>query len=1100
MDKAFLRGNVYPGLKLFFSNRLEILAEKLAKELKTPLASPLEKEIIVVQSKGMERWVSMQLAHYHGICANCRFPFPNAILNEIFRTVIPNLSEEPSCEPEIMTWRIMKVLPHCLKKPGFESLKAYLENDDHDLKRFQLSERIAQAFDQYLIYRPEMILHWEKGRESHWQAVLWRMVVSDGEKPHWPAIREAFLKRVKRSLIEIKNLPERISVFGISALPPFHMEVIAEIARFIPVNLFLMNPCREYWGDIVSDREVKKIRKRSNKEKTVTEILYLEKGNSLLASLGILGRDFFDLIYSFDYEEHDCFKEPFGSNMLASIQSDILNLRERGKEKGKKAAVPKADTSVQIHSCHSPMREIEVLHDNLLAMFEEDSDLLPKDILVMTPDIEPYTPFIEAVFDAPGDDSGRIPYSIADRSLKNESNIINIFLAILGLCGSRFGASQVINIFESRAVHTKFGLSEKDLDTIKRWVDQTGIRWGIDEKTRRQMGLPGFSENTWKFGLERLLLGYAMPSQEKKLFQGILPYGHIEGHEVEVLGNFLRFTEQLFSYVISLAQARPINKWVKTLIEILEYFFSSDEDSEREIKAIRDMLNDLAGIQEKSRFDAKIKLPVIMSYLRHKCERKGFGFGFLTGGVTFCTMLPMRSIPFKVICLMGMNNEAYPRESKRLNFDLLAQHPKPGDRSRRNDDRYLFLEALLSARRKFYVSYVGQSIQDNSPIPPSVVVSELMDYLEQGFMFSGKSILDHVVTKHRLQAFNPKYFKKNGKLFSYSENNYRAAQCSLEQRHNPLPFVSQGLSKPDETWRNIDIKLLDIFFANPARFLLNRRLGIYLEERALFLREKEPFDLKGIERYKLEQELLEKSLEGYDLKNLYPVIKASGRIPLGTIGGCLYEIMSEEIERFAATVRSFSGDEAFKPIDINLNIDAFVLGGNIKGVFNKGLIHYRYTKIKPKDHLKLWIHHLILNSIKTDTYPQESVLIGMNHKGLVSVWTYPPVENSKEILKELLEIYWEGLSRPLQFFPESSWEYACSVLERSKSESQAISNALDKWEGNDFNPGESEDVYYQLCFREGLPLDAEFRKTAKKIFAPILTYRKEIKHAENKEL
>ena len=231
-----------PGLKLFVSNRLEILVKKLAEEFQTPLSAPLKKEVIVVQSKGMERWISMELARYHGICANCRFPFPNTMIDEIFRVFFPDLVEYSPFQPKIMTWKIMKHLLDCLKQPGFETLHAYVGNERDSLKCYQISERIAHTFDQYLVFRPEMILDWEKGKENHWQALLWRMLIRDERKPHRTALREDFFKRIRTHTPELNNLPERISVFGISSLPPFHMEVFAALSKIIPITLFLMNP------------------------------------------------------------------------------------------------------------------------------------------------------------------------------------------------------------------------------------------------------------------------------------------------------------------------------------------------------------------------------------------------------------------------------------------------------------------------------------------------------------------------------------------------------------------------------------------------------------------------------------------------------------------------------------------------------------------------------------------------------------------------------------------------------------------------------------------------------------------------------------------
>ncbi len=1080
-------------LRLFTSNRLEILADILAEVLEEPLTSVLDEEIIVVQSKGMERWVSMQLAQRHGICANYRFPFPNAFVHEVFQKVIPDLPERSDFDPKTITWRIMKLLPSCIRKPSFESLSAYLGDTQRNLKRFQLSERIADTFDQYLLFRPELIFRWENGEENNWQAVLWRELVKETGTMHRAALGKAFCKATEEFPTTIHSLPERISVFGISALPRFHIQMLEAISRFSQINIFLMNPCKEYWGDILSDWEMKKTIARKGKRDIAFEELHLEKGNSLLASMGVLGKDFFDLVNEYDCEEFPSFKNSGENNLLSWIQSDILNLRDRHRDLNAKEMIARNDNSIQVHSCHSPMREIEVLHDRLLDMFEKDSDLLPKDILVMTPDIETYAPYIQAVFDTPADASRKIPFSIADRSIRQESEIINTFFAILDLLGSRFTASQVFAILESTAVHRKFDIMDADLALVRKWLTDTRIRWGIDSKERSQLGLPALAENTWEAGLERLILGYALPGHNENMFNGILPYDHIEGSDASVLGKFLDFTEQLFTYVRSLSQSRSLNQWSTTLTELCEKFFMPEEDTEREMQVIRRTLNDLGDMQKIAVFDEDIDINVIKWHLRDSLETEGFGFGFITQGVTFCAMLPMRSIPFKVICCVGMNGDAYPRQAKLLGFDLIAKHPKPGDRSRRNDDRYLFLEAILSARKILYISYVGQNIQDNSIIPPSVVVNELTDYIEQGFTISGKKILDHIFTKHRLQAFSPEYFKEGKKLFSYSEENCLAAQCILEAREAPISFISRGLSNLEEEWKTVDLNDLSTFFSNPSRFLLYKRLGIHLEERALILEDRETFEIKELDKYLLNKKLLEQKLEGGNLQDFFAIVHSSGQLPHGTLGECIFEELSQGVESFVEKSKPYIPETILKPLEVDLNISGFRLTGRINPIYPERLLFYRYARVKARDRLVVWIHHLALNSVMADTYPRTSMLAGLEpdkrREAVWAAWEYSPVENSEEILGKLLKEYWEGLMKPLHFFPDTSWTYVHTMLEKNKSEEDAINSARKIWEKTDYSRGECEDPCYQLCFGNTDPLDSEFRRIAEEVFRPFLEHQ-----------
>jgi exodeoxyribonuclease V gamma subunit len=1078
-------------LRLFTGNRLDLLASALAEVLETPLASPLNQEVIVVQSKGMERWLSMQLATHFGVCANCRFPFPNAFVYEIFQDILPDLPDFSIFDPKFSTWKIMNLLPSHLDEPGFESLKNYLAGPSGSLKQLQLSWRIAETFDQYILYRPDMIARWEAGEEDHWQAVVWRDLAKGLEKQHRAGLGKILMEEILSSAPGTFRLPQRVSIFGISYLPPFHLQIFEGLSRLTEVNLFLLNPCREYWGDISSERDTRRVISRQKTPEVGPEKLFLEKGNPLLASMGSLGKDFFELLTAFDYEETTFFRDPENSHLLASIQSDILNLKDRAEHSNEKTMVSEDDRSIQIHSCHSPMREVEVLYDHLLEMFERNSGLLPKDILVMTPDIETYAPFVQAVFDAPEDENRRIPYSIADRSMRKESQVVESFLAMLNLWGERLTAPQVLGILESPPVDARFDLTDADLDLIVRWVRDVAIRWGADEQDRLQWSSNAFRENTWRGGLERLLLGYALPGKDENLFGGILPYDRIEGSEAAVLGSFIEFVEQLFHFVASLSISRSLGQWSEHLMNILSSFFLPGEDSKRELHVVRQVISDLGSIQEVSGFGEPVDIRIIKWCLDKYLEREGFGHGFITGGVTFCSMLPMRSIPFKVICLIGMDVNSYPRQSKAPDFDLIAKHPRPGDRSARNDDRYLFLEAIISAREKLYISTTGQSCQDNSTIPPSVLVSELMDYLDRAFKFPHGDGPDSFVIKHRLQPFSPAYFKGDRRLFTYSDGRLKEAGCILKEKTRPPLLISAALSPPEEELRIINITQLCRFYGNPARFLLDKRFGIVLEDKSSLLEETECFELSGLEKYSLEQALVESRLAGRELTGLFSSIKAAGKLPHGVPGECAFKSMSQGVEAFARGMEPYLLRQELVPLDIDLHLSGFTITGRIHSIFQQRMVRYRYARLKAKDHLSLWIHHLILNALQKPGHPRKSMIAGLNF-GKWFALEYAPVENSREVLEHLLHEYWNGLVRPLHFFPETSLKYAQLVLQKGKLPEEALLKAESNWSGGDYGRGECEDPHYQLCFKSGSPIDAEFQRISEEIFRPLLACQKEI--------
>jgi len=1048
-------------LHLHTSNRLEKLIKALAEIVKIPRSHPLAPEFIVVQSKGLERWLVMELAIQLGIWTNGYFPFPEATLRRLFKEVL-GYYWSTIFDEKGLTWGILEILPTFLANHPVSELHDYLQEDTVGIKRYQLATQLAASFDQYLVYRPSWIEAWEAAQHppAEWQANLWRALVQRYGTQHRVKLRNEFFQKLPSA-----HLPKRLSVFGISALPPFYLEVLAKVSQVTEVHIFLLNPCQEYWGDIVSDADIARKTNRAKEKPATPEEQYLEKGNSLLASMGQLGRDFMDLLLDYPYVSHEYFEEPGELTLLRSLQADILHLCERTVP----SLLEPADRSVQIHVCHSAMREVEVLHDQLLALLEENPGLLPKDIVVMMPEVESYAPFIEAVFTTIPQEDQQIPFYIADRSLRGKSLLINTLFAILELPQSRFSANEVLAILEVPAVQKRFGLVEVDLDLMRPWITQTGIRWGMDAVSRNQMGLPAFEENTWRAGLNRLLLGYALPTwarpEEERLFNGILPFGNLEGREALILGKLVAFVESLHETVQQLAIPRSLPQWVDFLNKLLENFFLPEEEHEAELQQVRKLLNELVEQGQKVGFSQTISSQVVIIHLQRYLQETPQPIPFLTGRVTFGAMVPMRSIPFKVVCLLGMNDQAYPRASKTIAFDLLKQHPQKGDRSRRQNDRYLFLEALLSARDYFYISYVGQSIQDNTPIPPSVLVSELLDYIQAGF---GQS----VVTRHPLQPFSPRYFNHSDqRLFSFSSEYGAASMESLKERRNRPAFLEEDLP-PAVLGPSVSLEKLTRFFMHPTQFLLKERLGLKLPTTPGWLEEKEPFEVQGLERYLLSQTLVEKSLHGTDLDKYLKIAKAMGQLPPGRLGEHVYQQLQQQIQPFLEKVRRATRQPPLAPYPVNLAIDGIHVTGYLNQLWPHRLVHYRCTTLKAKDHIKLWIHHIIINLLEDSNLPRQSLLIGQD-----ATWEYQPLERAGELLTDLLKWYQEGLVRPLPLFPQSSWLFAQS-LNQGKTEAEAFQQANQGWQ---------PDEYYQWCFGSWRPLESErFKVLAKQFFEPLL--------------
>lgn len=1078
------------GLFLYTSNKLETLLDKLSENMRISPLHPMQPEVIIVQSKGMERYIHLEIARKNKISANILFPFPKPFVYEIFQKKYA-LPETSPFSPELLTWKIMKVLPGLMESKGFESVLNYVKNDDTGLKLYQLSEKIAGVFDQYLIYRPDMIMKWDKGNfsgpnvsyDEKWQSGLWQKIMEGEEsnqKFHHAALKNLFLSE---SGFE-KGLPERISVFGISTLPPYYIDIFNELSKEIEVAIYYLNPCKEYWEYAYSEKEILNFFKNGFTE----DDQYFDSGNRLLASMGTMGREFFSLVLNTVGDTGaSFFEDGKGDSILSCMQADILNLRERKTGNADNLEVGKGDTSFQIHSCHSPMREIEVLHNNLLSLFEEKKDLLPKDIIVMMPDVTTYAPLIQSVFDVSEGETKKIPYSIADIYLRNSNRIADTLLEILSIDNKRFRASSVLDILGVESVYRNFDFSIDDLELIMRWVKDVGINWGINGSYKEKLGLPGFHENTWEFGLDRMLLGYVLsPDEAISTFSGILPYGEIEGDDGHTLGRFIHFCEKLFKLKTSLKKPRTLMQWVDTLEDILADFFISDETTENDLKEIRNILTDrgLAGFYELSGFSGEVTIEIITHVLTKKLENTTGEKGYISTGVTFCTLLPMRSIPFKVIYILGMNENDFPRNYRKPGFDLMERQKRLCDSSKRHEDRYLFLETILSARENYFISYIGQSIKDNSELPPSSLVCELIDYIDIAW---GPSISGHVITKHPLQPFSPDYFDPKYKPFSYSRQNCAAARLSFERKReekkfvgNPLPAVS-----PDE-WEEIDLNRLSRFFFTPAEFFLKERLYITREITDMTMPdEREPFTLSALDKYLIKKEYTDLSLKKGGCRDFYTVFKAKGKLPHGRTGVSDFLKVEKDARDFLSVVEIFLNEMPLSPVEINYSIKKppMCLRGYLKNIYSDGQIFYRPANITVKDRLNAWIYHLALNANQKETGARKTYVLGQDRQIFYLEFD---AAYARTTLENLVSHFYQGLSTPLPFSPLTSFAYASALGEKEENEVAAEANARKKWLSGYYHTGEYENPYNRMCLEKDFYTKSEFKKTAISIFEPMI--------------
>ena len=884
-----------------------------------PLA-PLEAETILVQSNGVAEWLKIALADELGVCAATRVALPARFLWEAYRGMLGR-ERVPSRSPYDkgpLTWRLMRLLPALLAEPVFHPLRHFLGDGDPE-RRLQLAERLADLFDQYQVYRADWLADWSAGRDQlrcargearalapdqRWQAALWRAVndslPAQQRDSGRATIHQQFVDE-SASGAPAGRLPRRVVLFGMSTLPYQTLQAVAALARHTQVVLAVPNPCQFYWGDIIEGRELlraahKRQRARGGVDLGAVPLEELHAhSHPLLASWGRQGRDFIRLLDEFDNADSqaqaqaqahgqlriDLFSEGEGEHLLGQVQAavrDMLPLHEHPRH-----AVSRADRSIEFHVAHSVQREVEVLHDQLLSWFGALDGLRPRDVVVMVPDIDTFSAAIHAVFDQHKRSDPRfIPFEIGDVKDRSVNPLLVALEWLLRLPQQRCRQSEVRDLIDVPALASRFGLDGDDLATLGHWIEGAGVRWGLDQQHRDGLGLGSAGEqNAWIFGVRRMLLGYASGAGAN--FQHIEPYAEVGGLDAALAGSLAQLIETLLAWRERLAQARTPADWGTQARAMLADFFDAAEESDRlTLGQLNDALQGWLETCEDAGFDEAVPLAVLREAWLGALDEPTLNHQFVSGGVTFCTLMPMRAVPFRVVCLLGMNDGDFPRRARQADFDLLALAgmARPGDRSRRDDDRYLMLEAVLAGRDKLYVSWVGRNVRDNSEQPASVLVSQLRDYLAAGWELN----LADLTTEHALQPFSRRYFEEGG-LLTYA-GEWRAAHGGdTEGAALQLP--------PFELEPDYRLKLGELanFMRQPARYFFRRRLGVSFSAPDLVGEDEEPFSLDALERYFLEDSLLDDTSEAEPIGEVRASLALraerlarEGVLPIGLVG------------------------------------------------------------------------------------------------------------------------------------------------------------------------------------------------------------------------
>ncbi len=1028
-----------PGFMVFHGNRLEDLRDLTVGLLQNNPLPPLVPETLLVQSNGMKHWLEMALADdaAMGICAATQTELPSSFIWRMYRLVL-GPAVVPSSMPfdkQALVWRLWRLLPEFARTHQVEPLLAYVKHDPFGRQRYQLAQQVADVFDGYQSYRADWLSDWAKGHfvlqhqgvkkalapDQRWQAQLWQLLQQDVLQTMPPElaaqcqsraeVHEFFMRKVQQpGTTQPEGLPPRIVVFGISNLPMQVVEALAALGRWSQVIMMVQNPCQEYWGhdmDLVAQQ------------------------HSLLASWGQQGRDYLHALERFDQPENalslmtqqSFFVDPADpiestqATRLQIIQSDILTLNPLPE----KPLQVIDDGSIQMVQAHSAQREVEILHDQLWDWFDHNPTWQPTDVMVMVPDMATFASHIQAVFGRfPPQHPRHIPFSVADTTPR-QVPLVQALEFLLNLPEARVTLSEWLSLFEVSAVRTKFQMSEADVQTLKSWLQSAAVRWGLDPAHRQKWGVPAdmphAQQNTWVYGLQRLLLGYAAGQAEGNApWQGVMPLPQVAGLSALKVGHLATWIDAVATSLDQLNAAHTPAEWSAVMHKLMSRFFEPEtEADERMLLRLKQELTQWQSLCEQAGLSEPLPLTVVREHWLSGLESAGLQQRFFGGGVQFSTLMPMRAIPFKGLCLLGMNDGAYPRQSTPRDFDLMTEHWRAGDRSRREDDRYLFLEAFLSARNKLYISWQGCRSTDSQTMPPSVLVSQLTDVLKAKFAPEIEAKLQP------LQAFSEKYFQPNAEFFTYADDweKSQLGHADLLDSTDASQVPEVGLPIISEWPLKECMRLLK----QPVEVYWRSRLGVQLNGPEEALQDDENFALTGLDRYTLGRSLL----EAQDMDQQRAAESLMGQLPMGAVGqGVLkqqYEAAQRVKDRAAAYLARYPTELTTQSIEITLSMP----WGDVRicaEMFNlrQGDLGCLQMATRPgavatgqKDQqspradvlINLWPSHVLLCAAGWNVH---SVAVGLDGAAVLPSLS---AEMAKQLLAKWLMVYRHAWVRPL---------------------------------------------------------------------------------------
>ena len=1057
------------------AERADRLADGLAETLLEPLADPFAPDVVAVPTRGIERWLTQRLStrlgttadgRGDGVCANVEFPFPGRM---ILGALAAATGIDPENDPwltERSVWPLLAVVDECLDEPWLATLACHLEGarggPEVPTRRFGVVRHIADLFDRYGVHRPDVVRDWVAGADrlgDDWQPELWRRLRARIGAPS-PAERIATACERIREEPAVLDLPPRLSLFGLTRMPRSYLEVLAAIAAARDVHVFVLHPSPSLWRRV--ERALHEGLPIIDRHDDRTAHL---PANRLLASWGRDVRELQLVIAStgVSVDHHHGLPEGEPRTLLEAIQNDIREDRQPpgpplpGQRDARRRLHPD-DRSVQIHACHGRGRQVEVLRDAILHLLEDDPTLEPRDVIVMCPDIDTFAPLIQATFGAGrvasadddedvgavGDD--RLPdlrVRLADRSLRQTNPVLGVVSQLLALADQRATASQLLDLAAREPVRRRFSFDDDDLSRMQDWVAASGIRWGFDAAHREPFKLGSVNANTWRRGLDRMLVGVAMTEEDRPLLGGVLPLDDVDSGAIDLAGRFAEFVDRARAAADALTGPKPIARWTAAVAQAADALTATSDRDSWQRRELQRLLTDVDAdsLGEAGSSSAPLELADVRVLLADRLRGRPTRANFRTGHLTVCTLVPMRSVPHRVVCILGLDDGEFPRRARRDGDDLMLAEPQVGDRDPRAEDRQMLLDALLAATERLIVTYTANDERTNLPRPPAVPVGELLDAVERTVSRDGGLARAQVVTHHPLQPFDPRNFTAGTfvprRPWGFDPQALAGARALTGERAPREPFIAGPLPKRDDAL--VELSDLIRFVEHPVRALLRDRLGISVSEFYDEVQDSMPVELDALETWGVGQRLLEGVLDGAELKACMQAEIARGALPPGELARPTLARIGAVVEQLAEAARGLEADQSPDSLDVNVGLpDGRTLAGTVTGVCGDTIRAISYSRVRPRDRLRAWVKLLALSAARPER-PFESVVIGRARADArwanVTAARIAPLAGdapwrqriATEQLGLLIDLYERGMREPLPIACDTSAAYAQAV-------------------------------------------------------------------------